>query len=692
MNLNPFRRNRVLTDLPATSERQVIGFDEWVNWFSYGGLQYPILQTSLGGEPTSEMGTDFESLGRNAYKQNGVVFACMLNRQLVFQEARFQFRTRKSGRPGEYFGTRELDVLEHPWPGGTTGDLLARAMQDVDLAGNFYAARRNVGGQRDSQLRRLHPQYVSIGLTSRVAPKTPRFASDVEILGYSYKPPDQDPEIFAPDEVMHFHPTPDPDAHFRGMSWLNPVVAEILGDQAASTHKLKFFEQGATPNFIVRFEPSVDKETVDAWIAAMEAQIGGAANAYRTLYLGGGADAKVIGANLKDVDFKSVQGAGETRIAAAAGVPPIIVGLSEGLESATYSNYSQARRRFADATLRPLWRNFAASAETIIRVPRAAELWYDDRDIPFLAEDQADAADVLSKKSAAIKLLTDAGYDASTVIEAVEAGDLSRLAHTGLFSVQLRPPGENEPAPAVEGGPPMPPQLPAAPSNGGRSRAARLPAAIGGTDAKPHGEAALRSSIAAFERAEGDVRELVRREGNVTERRDAALAVLRGLRDEPVDDHLADAYSDAFESALDRLDGKEPRAEINADVAALGQTLREKVHGALDEAERRTGEAFTRVGDGDADKLADQAVVGHVDVAGREWSFAAYGSNQMRTLGRRATSRGVKDAAGGGMVQVSEHGSNHPICSQLEGQTFPAFMAPEPPFHEGCQHYLVPVQ
>jgi hypothetical protein len=59
---------------------------------------------------------------------------------------------------------------------------------------------------------------------------------------------------------------------------------------------------------------------------------------------------------MKQIDFKVTQGHGETRIAAAAGVPPIIVGLSEGLEAATYSNYGQARRRFADVTMRPLWR------------------------------------------------------------------------------------------------------------------------------------------------------------------------------------------------------------------------------------------------------------------------------------------------------------------------------------------------
>jgi hypothetical protein len=58
-----------------------------------------------------------------------------------------------------------------------------------------------------------------------------------------------------------------------------------------------------------------------------------------------GADVKTVGADLQQVDFKQVQGAGETRICAAARIPPIIVGVSEGLDSATYSNYGQARGR-----------------------------------------------------------------------------------------------------------------------------------------------------------------------------------------------------------------------------------------------------------------------------------------------------------------------------------------------------------
>jgi hypothetical protein len=144
---------------------------------------------------------------------------------------------------------------------------------------------------------------------------------------------------------------------------------------------------------------------------------------------------------MKQVDFRTTVGHGEVRIAAAAGVPPIVAGLSDGLDAATYSNYAQARRAFADVTIRPLWRNCAGSLARLIRVPPSSELWYDDRDIPFLAEDVKDAAEVQQIQSISIKSLIDAGYEPQSVVDAVTSGDFRRLTHSGLVSVQLLPPG-----------------------------------------------------------------------------------------------------------------------------------------------------------------------------------------------------------------------------------------------------------
>ena len=404
------------------------------------GMRYPLygLQQTIAGHE-EEIPSDFTGYVQAAYRGNGVVFACMLARMMLFSEARFTWRQIRSGAPGKLFGTADLAVLEHPWPSGTTGDLLARAIVDVDLSGNAFLARRP-----GPTIKRMRPDWVTIILGSQGDPDTQAGDLDAEVLGYIYHPGGEysgrAPVNLLREQVAHFAPIPDPLASYRGMSWLTPIVREIVADSAATTHKLKFFENGATPNMVVKLDPAVTMTAFDAWVDKFEAAHAGVLNAYKTLYLGAGAEATVVGADMRQIDFKVTQGAGETRIAAAAGVPPIIVGLSEGLQAATYSNYGQARRRFADGTMWPLWRNMVGSLETIVPPPAGSQLWVDDSDIPFLREDEKDRADIQSTQAQSIKALTDAGFDPTSVIDAITAGDLGRLSHTGLYSVQLQPP------------------------------------------------------------------------------------------------------------------------------------------------------------------------------------------------------------------------------------------------------------
>ena len=162
----------------------------------------------------------------------------------------------------------------------------------------------------------------------------------------------------------------------------------------------------------------------------------------------------MVGSDFQQIDFKVTQGAGETRIAAAAGVPPIVVGLSEGLVGHLLQlrTGSTPIRGPDDA---PLWRNMASSMSNIIDVPPRAELWYDDRDIPALQEDAKDAAEVLQTHAATISSLVNAGYEADSVKAAVISGDFSQLQHTGLFSVQLQPPMPDGPELNAQNGAPV---------------------------------------------------------------------------------------------------------------------------------------------------------------------------------------------------------------------------------------------
>ena len=389
---------------------------------------------------------DFSSYVSRAYKANGVVFACILARQLVFSEARFQWQRFSNGRPADLFGDPSLAILEKPWPNGTTGELLARMEQDASLAGNFYATI--VDDRHGRRLRRLRPDWVTIITGSESDDPA---ALDARVVGYLYHPNGQTSSdksvLLTPDKVAHWSPIPDPEAQWRGMSWLTPVVREIQADQAATKHKLKFFENGTVGAVAISYDAGVSQEAVAKFAAMFKQLHEGTDNAYKTFHLGGGADAKTLGADLKQLDFKVTQGAGETRIAAASGVGAVIAQLSEGLQGSALNsgNFNAAKRRFADGTIRPNWRSAAAALQAIVPPPDpAVRLWYDARDVPFLQEDQKDEAEIQQTQASTIASLIQAGFKPDVAVSAVVGGDLRSLAgaHTGLYSVQLQPAGQ----------------------------------------------------------------------------------------------------------------------------------------------------------------------------------------------------------------------------------------------------------
>jgi phage portal protein BeeE len=403
----------------------------WFDWQPLGG--------SVGEQES--IGDSFDAHVAGAYKGNGIVFACILARLLPFSEARFQFQRLEKGRPGDLYGTPALDVLERPWPNGTTGELLARMEQDVSLAGNFFCTE-DVGASR--RLRRLRPDWVTI--ITGVADGGSPWDIESKVVGYLYRPPHPaKPTLLSPAKVVHWSPIPDPTAQWRGMSWLTPILTEIESDTAATKHKRQFFRNGTNASLSISYDKSITPNQFREAVAMFEEQHTGESNAYKALHFGGGADVKPISADLRNVDFKAVQGAGETRIAAAAGVGAIMARISEGMQGSSLNagNYGAAKRQFVDMTLRPLWRSASAALSVLVETPAGARLWTDTRDVAFLKEDQKDAAEILSKDASTIASLVDAGFDPDTAVRAVAAGDLSTLvgSHSGLFSVQLQTPG-----------------------------------------------------------------------------------------------------------------------------------------------------------------------------------------------------------------------------------------------------------
>src|SRR4051794_28134671 len=149
-----------------------------------GMYGFDMLQQTLGGNVAERIAPDFVGLATGAYRSNGVIFSCMLLRASVFSTIRFQYQRLASGRPSAMFGDASLSLLEEPWPGGTTQDLLARIINDADLAGNpFHYVETNLanlGGEGGKELVRLRPDWVQIARARRES------RLGFRKIGYSY--------------------------------------------------------------------------------------------------------------------------------------------------------------------------------------------------------------------------------------------------------------------------------------------------------------------------------------------------------------------------------------------------------------------------------------------------------------------------------------------------------------------------
>src|SRR5215467_7418086 len=93
---------------------------------NFDGHIYPIVPSMTMTSKQEEPDRSYSGYVQAAYRQNGIVFACNQARMRLFAEARFQYRQIRGGRPGDLFGTPDLNVLENPWPNGTTRNLLKR--------------------------------------------------------------------------------------------------------------------------------------------------------------------------------------------------------------------------------------------------------------------------------------------------------------------------------------------------------------------------------------------------------------------------------------------------------------------------------------------------------------------------------------------------------------------------------------
>jgi phage portal protein BeeE len=398
----------------------------------------------------------------SVFRSNSTVYSLVDVRVKALSEVRFQFRQRIAGRSGPFFGSPALDILERPAPGWTTRSLVTQMVLDHDLAGTAYVAYHSAA----RGLIRLRPDWVEIVFESSTGDPN---GADSIVAGYIYHPGGVGscvtPVGYLPEQVALWKGLPDPACRFRGLSWVVPVLGNAYADTAITEYVSRFFNNGASPSMVVQMPPDLTEAQAKVWAKRFTAKHTGVANQHRPVFLTSGATIHRVGADNQQAMLRELAGAGETRLAAAAGVPPVIAGFSEGLSSTSYAAYAASRRRYADYTITPLLNELTEALAPLVTMPpgEGVYLSWDPREISHFQDDAKDAATIRQADAATIAALWTAGFTPESAVLAVTAGDLGHLVHTGSVSVQTAPASANSAAPVANSPAPDEPTDPETP-------------------------------------------------------------------------------------------------------------------------------------------------------------------------------------------------------------------------------------
>ncbi len=382
-----------------------------------------VLTTSYGSPDREAILPQYAAWAQKTNATNSPVFAALLLRMLLFAESRFTWQALDDKH---LFGNTDLSILEHPWGNGegSSGELKARMQQDASLAGQAYVW----APPGEGRLVRKRPDWVTIVSELTAVDGGGWYRKKV---GYWFEPPmgvkGQGRGHFMPEaEVCHWAPIPDPQADFRGMSWLTPAMRDIAGDDGLSQYKIRYLENSASPNLLIKYAAKLQPATIDRLRERITARYGGVGNAFKTLILDQGADATVIGANLAQMDFANVGQAGTDRILADSMVPGVLIGL-EPLRGAG-RGYQESMRKFADLWLRPEWRSACGALEHIVPPPGpGTRLWYDASDVAALQDGEMERGQTALVRSQAILTSRQAGATFDSAVAFVDSGDVTKL-------------------------------------------------------------------------------------------------------------------------------------------------------------------------------------------------------------------------------------------------------------------------
>jgi HK97 family phage portal protein len=320
--------------------------------------------------------TDLE----NTARVQVVVYACVKKICLTAQEAPPMVGRQLAKGWEDLPDHPLLDLLRKPNPGMVYAEFLWHALAHLLLTGETYIWKwRNQLG-RVTELWPVPTSWIK-----------PRYDAAGRVAGYDIWQGAGRPRLPVPVQDVCRIIFPDPTNLNQGLGPLQAALKDVQTDDNRQDYIAEMMENARTPGLIFKQPEGWSPEQKDE-IRSLFNQGLSKGKRGRTLFLEGDGATVEQGAPLKDLDWPGLSALSETRICAAFGVPPILIGLRSGLDASTYSNYEQALKSFAHGTMLPTWFMLSAGLTRGLLTDEGetdgtTEVYHDTDEVKALQED-----------------------------------------------------------------------------------------------------------------------------------------------------------------------------------------------------------------------------------------------------------------------------------------------------------------
>jgi HK97 family phage portal protein len=391
-------------------------FDRVFNRKQYAPDEASITLSTQGTGFAELPEVNYSNYASQGYEKNELVFACIREISTSASEAP-AYACKVNTDPKEFVESGRLyDLLEHPNGYQTRYELIESIITYLQITGNAYLYKeRGIGGL--TALYCLRPDRIKI---------VPNKYYEYEIDGKVYNIPLED--------IGHIK-FPNPTDDHYGLSPLQPLARMVNLDLDATDFTRTFYRNAGVPSGLLKLKRKIaNKDEANRIRTAWRSQFQGMRNWHRVAILDDDANYEKMGSSIGDMEIDSIRDLAESRICSALGVPPILVGAKVGLNTATYSNYAQAKESFWEETLLPLYKRIEDSLNRIIlpempSIANTEKIVFDFSEVRALQDDETDLWNRNLTKAKIAKELVMAGYDP---LESLGLAGLEQITYVGM--------------------------------------------------------------------------------------------------------------------------------------------------------------------------------------------------------------------------------------------------------------------